>query len=241
MTMLAGLHSIGHLIGAAGDSLYNSTQLLLTGENGATGSNNIATYDQAFSKASSWSYGGTTSWSTSVKKYGTTALAFGGSNYFTSTRGWIPDTSDFCWEAWVYSTDLSSGAGGYSCPVDIRDGGGIGWNGVFLEHLSGTGLRIGINGTYSAGTILSINTWYHIALQRLGSTMRLFINGTPTATTGTGSVAGAGIDMRVGSYVDRTDRNWIGYMDDIRYTWGNARYASTGFPVPSDTVPNFKP
>ena len=84
--------------------------------------------------------------------------------------------------------------------------------------------------SFAAPTI-STGSWIHLALVRQGGTVKLYVNGTADATSGSTS-----------GNVHRTDDMWFGdqqtgggnapqyYMDDLRITKGAARYTSNFTP-----------
>jgi hypothetical protein len=92
----------------------------------------------------------------------------------------------------------------------------------------------------SAGPIINLSTWYHIAVTKSGNTYRLFTNGvlqrtSSSPTNGDNGVSsqfyiGRGFDAYfVG---DMVDVQFNGFIDEFRVTKGVARYI-TAF-TPSD-------
>ncbi len=133
--------------------------------------------------------------------------------------------SDFTFETWMYETLHDNNAAFF----DLRGVGGSGWR---LESRSGN-IRWG-DGTLASGSSLSINTWYHIALCRQGSSTKIYINGTQTGPTYTDTndytygaadrpiFGGNGYNLSAGHYT--------GYLQDIRLTIGLARYTANFTP-----------
>lgn len=79
-------------------------------------------------------------------------------------------------------------------------------------------------------TTISINTWYHIAVTRSGSSLKLFVNGVNESTvTFSGSVDG-GVPLRYIGLDYTTTNAFAGYIDDFRITRGVARYTSNFTP-----------
>jgi Concanavalin A-like lectin/glucanases superfamily len=88
------------------------------------------------------------------------------------------------------------------------------------------------NGTnyFSTGT-LSNNTWYHLALSRVGSTVKMFINGTLSGThTISGALTGATTNPFCMGGKDIDIYKFAGYLDEIRITNGIARYTENFTP-----------
>ena len=86
-------------------------------------------------------------------------------------------------------------------------------------------------------TTLSLNTWYHVAVSRTGSSLQLFVNGvvdavaTNTAALGDSSnVAKIGAEPAASQY-------FSGYIDDLRITKGAGRYTAN-FAPPVAAFPN---
>jgi hypothetical protein len=175
--------------------------------------------------------------STSVKKYGTGSLAFDGTGdwLYTPSKPILQlGSSNFTIECWVYlnSTSgaqrpISQSDNNYQFAFYIASGGGLT---AYSFQSSGTQ-----NFAISMGT-LSINTWYHIACVRNGTTVTAYLNGT---STGTATLSGA-IDDRSGGW--RFGANYVGtdalngYIDDVRFTM-YPRYTAN-FTPPTSAFPN---
>ena len=90
-----------------------------------------------------------------------TAIAFG--------------TGDFTVEAWIKPTAYSGNSVMLGCG-----------NAGFVIYFSSTGIikaaYYGAGTTLSSATALTAGTWYHIAVTRSGTTFRMFVNGTLSAS-----------------------------------------------------------
>jgi hypothetical protein len=126
------------------------------------------------------------------------------------------------------------------------DGGfvsSISTGGMDFSYLSGT-LRIGRINTawdsiFSSWTPTA-NVWYHIAFTRSSGTARAFVDGTQIGSSlsnGTTYTPTGG--MTIGSS-SSGDRNFKGYIDDVRITKGLARYTEN-FTAPTSAFPNTGP
>jgi hypothetical protein len=170
---------------------------------------------------------------TSVVKYGTGSMKFDGSG----DNIVVPDspnlnfgTGDFTIECWVYFDALSSNR---VIAEKWTSGQTGGWQ--FYWRSTGSSITFYVGSTIilqdpSSGTI-STGTWYHIAVARSGSTIKLFIDGSEkdsaTFTTSLDNTS----RFNLGSQIT-TNTNYLdGYIDDLRITKGVARY-TTDFTPP---------
>jgi len=175
--------------------------------------------------------------STSVVKYGTGSLAFDGTGDYLRGAN-IPNlafgTGDFTVECWAYWT------------ATVADGGflgSVGTAGFDFSYLEGT-LRIGRVDTAWDSTFSSFTptagVWYHIAYTRSSGTARAFVNGTQVGSNSTNNNSYSPIGGVIIGSGNVGDRNFKGYIDDLRITKGYARYTSN-FTAPtaafSDTGP----
>jgi hypothetical protein len=83
---------------------------------------------------------------------------------------------------------------------------------------------------------LSINTWYHMALVKSGSTFTLYLNGTSTGTTSnTTQYSTSDQSLQIGTYNNGSfaGDNFNGYISNVRIVKGTAVY-TTNF-TPSTT------
>ena len=167
----------------------------------------------------------------------------GGSAHFDGSGDYLhmPQTSldlaasDFCVEAWVYTTSTANQAivGSY------RYADGVGsWNlnvnynskklRFFIRHSSGTVL----DGQFESGTFPT-NQWVHVAVTRDGSNLRAFINGTQAGSTNT-SIGSNTIDNAITTYrIGASNDNnilWNGNITDVRVVKGSSVYTSNFTP-----------
>ena len=178
--------------------------------------------------------------STAVVKYGTGSLAFDG------TGDWLQidessifafGTGDFTIEMWVYNT---TNAPSYAALWDTRDSE--------PDDSSHIVLNLGkpswwYNGAarIQPATAPAINTWYHLAVARSGTSTKMFIDGTQVGSTYSDSNDYKANDYaRIGSASDNpSGLNYFnGYIDDFRITKGLARYTSA-FTPPEAALPTF--
>ena len=139
-------------------------------------------------------------------------------------------TSDWTVEGWVFLTSSAA----INTPFS-KGGSTTDWA-LFIN--SGTPrLAFGIGTTNyfdTTGPILSLNTWYHIAAVRSGSTITTYLNGV-TANTLTGqsqSFASTG-EFRIGRGRDTSANYFTGYISNVRVIKGQAVYTSDFTPSTS--------
>ena len=85
-------------------------------------------------------------------------------------------------------------------------------------------------------TLLSANTWYHIAVTRSGNTFRTFVNGVveKTYTSSAAVFSDATVPYNIGRTAYQSGTFYYnGYMDDLRVTKGYARYTANFTPPTS--------
>ena len=161
-----------------------------------------------------------------VKKYGSGAIAFDGNGDYLTTKvtpTWANfGTSDFTIECWVYFNSVASTQMFVSSNHNAATGAG-GW--TFGYRADNTTLIFSCNANQQYGKTWSpsTGTWYHVAVSRSGTDLRLFVDGTQVGSTSTSSdnISGAA-DVWVGSnFVAPYALN--GYIDDLRITKGVAR------------------
>jgi hypothetical protein len=175
--------------------------------------------------------------STSVKKYGTGSLAFDGTGDYLLTPNsnlFAFGTGDFTVEFWMYTNStandktLMGTASGY-----LTGGWQVGFN---IDRPQANGLEFLIEQSphlYVISGALSTATWYHVAVTRSGTTLRLFINGTQvsSATSSNNISDSAGNAFALGRTIEGVGgRDYDGYIDDLRITKGYARYTSNFTP-----------
>jgi len=187
---------------------------------------------------------GNTIVNTAVKKYGIGSVQFDGSgDYLVVTdhenkmRNWW--TGDMTLEYWIYGNAWSSGGNGHSTVFSHATPTSTGeyWS---FGPISTGAVRFywwsGSQNSLTGGTI-STGSWHHLAFSKQGSTLRIFINGVlSTSTTLSNTPQSLSTTpVLIGSGANAT---FNGYLDDVRYTAGIARYTSS-FTVPSKQLPNF--
>lgn len=218
--------------GVAGDADYASTILLLqpAGEDGTQ-----AIYDASSMRLQMKT--NNTPLSGTLKKFDRCVVFNGTDSEISLYSGDAFElTGDFTIEAWVrhsggsnrYQTIIASGVKLFTT------------NAVFLMILGETKrVNAGYYGYNSSTptavlstTVLAANTWYHVALTRSGSTVRLFINGF-LESTASSSVSWDFSDRGtlIGRNIwDGTSGYFAGCMEELRVSKGVCRYTDNFTP-----------
>jgi hypothetical protein len=173
--------------------------------------------------------------STSVVKYGTGSMYFDGNGDAllpVASPNLALGTGNFTVELWV---NIVSSTSTYNELLDWRKSGNS--NGIALIYTS-SALQVfnAITGTYIiTAPTASLNTWYHVAIVRSGSTITFYINGTSVGTATLSSDLTSD-QVNIGRYFGGSDY-YNGYIDDLRITKGVARYVGN-FTPPVARMPN---
>jgi hypothetical protein len=168
---------------------------------------------------------------TTTKQFGTGSMEFDG----TATQLSIPasqdltlGTGDFTVELWVYPNSWTGNA--RTLIIGATNAFQLGK--YDLNNNLGVA-QAGVGWLITNGTLPTTGQWSHVAVTRSGTSMKLFINGTQSGTTYTGSTNFSGSITSVNNSALPFD----GYIDDLRITKGVARYTTT-FTPPTQAFPN---
>jgi hypothetical protein len=213
-------------IPTAPDTNTTNTSLLLNFTNGgitdATGKNVLETVGNAQISTTQSKWGGA-----SISFDGTGDYLVGPSNAFYNFG-----TGDFTIECWIRLSTVNAAKMIVSSNYNSSTGGG-GWAFIYRGDISSLSMSVNSNVTYTKSWSPSANTWYHVAVCRSGTNMRLFVDGTQIGTTSTSSdnVSGASTIVVGGNLGGGTNLTLDGYIDDLRIT-NYARYTGN-FTVPA--------
>lgn len=228
----------------ATDPYFSSVSLLLNGD-GTNGAQNGTFIDSSTTGLTFTPSGNATQGS--FNPFGLPApystSVNGGSLFFDGTTDYLTSaalaanqlTENFTIEFWAYTlaantqqglvnvnATTSSGAAGNS--IYFNTGGGI------TYYISGNGVG-GIVST--ANSLISANTWYHIALVYVSSTTvsNLYLNGTSVATLTDAATWSATPSIGVGRiFNDGTGSVMNGYISNVRILKGTALYTANFTP-----------
>ena len=225
--------------GGAADPNFNQTVLLLHGD-GTNGAQNNTFLDSSTNNFTITRNGNTTqgTFSPFSLPNGEFSNFFDGSGdnlYTPSTSALNVGSGNFTIECFFNVSSFNNG--------NILRAGNV--FGGFALLLSGTGViyYLSSNGTswdiasaVSAGTGLSVNTWYHLALVRNASTITPYINGVAGTSTTTASALFALNGFNVGAEQNASAvGSFNGYISNVRVVVGTAVYTSA-FTPPSTSL-----
>ncbi len=163
--------------------------------------------------------------STGQRKFTTTdSFYFNGSNSYLQVSDVLTTfgTRDFTIEAWVYMNSVTGSR-------NIYDGRGSGTQNIPTLYVSSSTLYYYTAGSNRiTGGSLSADTWYHIAVARTGTSTKMFVNGTQVGSTYSDSTNyirdSVARSAYWGNYAGNLGGDYIGYMQNMRITWGFCRY-----------------
>ena len=220
------------------DANYNNVVLLLNAEQMADSATNFT--DKSIQNHAMTANGNAKS-SFSSKKFGNASMAFDGTNDMISTpdsADWDFGAGDFTVEGWVKFGALPAN-GAYAALVNQAswNTGQRSWFVGMQGQASGQRFTFfyttdGSNWTYFYGDTVSYSTgaWYHFAVVRDGSNVRIFVNGQQTGSAGnisTNTIFNGTNNLEVGGRdATETAQDFNGNLDDVRITKGVARYTA---------------
>lgn len=215
--------------GIATDSYYANVSLLLHGD----GANNSTVFTDASAAPKAVTRVGAAKISTAQSKFGGAAMSFDGtSDYLTVAThdDFEFGAGDFTEECFIYLTSLAT-----AMVINKRANSSI-YSGVNIYVSAGSA---GAVASYDGSTwsvnllsaaILSVNTWYHLALVRAGNAYTLYVNGSSAAgASAAGSVHANTSALTIGGTLNGAFC-FPGYIDEVRITKGVARYTATFTP-----------
>lgn len=191
--------------------------------------------------------------STTIKKYGSGSVYFDGTGDYLQmlyTRLLDLVTADFTFEAWVYPTVANT----VGTRIFSTGGGTVAWNSTNGIHVL---IQTG-NGTASGGflavqlstntaspvavansTVVPINQWTFITVCVQGTTAYVGVNGeVNSGSVATRARPSTNPIATIGTIPGESNASiYKGYMDEIRLTFGIARYTAN-FTPPTAPFPN---
>lgn len=189
--------------------------------------------------------------SSNTSKYSNSSIYFDGTGDYLRSSNTAPHfilNGDFTIETWVninqavpsgmqaFITTISNASALYGFRLGLDNSGR---KAIFYIHNNAT-IQANVQGV----SVLSTNTWYHIAATRQGTNCRLFVNGTLEASANSAQNTSPSLALSVpacigsGQYAnDPTTNPFNGYLADLRLTQGLARYTNN-FTVPDRVFPS---
>jgi hypothetical protein len=153
------------------------------------------------------------------KYYGSSAYFDGSGDYIDTniSNDFAFGTGDWTFEYWIYQTTLGTRLIESSTNSDNMDTGPSGaisyWNGS--------------SNVVSANGVLTINNWFHIALVRYNGTATVYVNGVSVLTQSSTPNTTTPRKYWIGGLNQTT---FQGYMNDLRFYKGIAKYTGTFTP-----------
>ena len=119
--------------------------------------------------------------------------------------------------SWVFKRDT-----GDDCVISKSSGGAI-VDHIFSLGVAGTTIRARLRTTDNGGTsdydggTIPLDQWVHLAFTYDGGTLRIYMDGTETASYAvTGDMIASTLDVAIGNVNAIDDRYWNGRLDDVR-------------------------
>lgn len=196
------------------DPFWNNVSLLMHMD----GANNGTTFTDV--KNHTFTAFGNAITSTAQQKFGTASAYFDGvGDYISTPTSTDFDMSgDFTIEAWVRFSELT----GNHVIVDRWASGNAGsWQ--LYWRSTGSSLAFYVGGAVvlqdPSNSTIGTNQWYHVAICRTGTTVRMFVNGVQRAinTNFTTNLTNT-LPLMLGCQGSTTTNFLKGYVDDVRIT-----------------------
>lgn len=146
----------------------------------------------------------------------------------------------FTFEFFVNSPTVASN----TCIIDTRSAAGAA--GYFVSITASQQITFNYLSSYTSTTTLTANTWTHVAIVRVGSTVQMYINGVAESGTFTSSATITAQAANIGQKSNTSSSlvNFSGYLSNMRVVQGAALYTSNFTPpslpmATAVTVPAF--
>lgn len=233
-----GLYTANFSLPSAPLTAVNNTVILLNGTNAGV-------YDSTKNTRALATFGNV-ALSTTQKKFGNTSIYFDGTGDYVrrtfggdlTQRTLKLGKGGFTIELWAYFERVT----GVQYLYDGR-GGSEGARPAIYANSTSLIYRVSSADRITASSVLTANTWHHIAVSRSGTSTKMFLNGSQVGSTYTDTTNYLADTF---SYVNPTigassvgaagSSAFQGYMDDIRVTKSVARYTDN-FTPPTETFP----
>jgi hypothetical protein len=173
-------------------------------------------------------------WGTNSPAYNYSTQLNGAAHFFTfpSNAAFGFGTGDFTIECWIYPIILSAG----SQPlIDFRNANSGAYptlfiNGSTVSYYVNSATRI------SAGSTISNNNWYHLALVRISGSTKLYINGVQSGSTYADTTNYLTSPITIGNFNDGVGGSYTnGLITNARVVKGTGVYTGA-FTVPTSPL-----
>lgn len=191
------------------------------------GENNGTSFPDSSRFARTMTRSGDTKTVTAQSKFGGASAYFDGTGDYLSNAdaGIALGSGDFTIDFWVRPSVT-----GNRQLFDTQTIGGSSLRpNSIAVNLSSTNQVVLINNNASkiiGASGLSVNTWYHIAIVRNGSTTTVYVNGTSVGTSTTVTTNLSTASMVIGMSAPSSAGFYSGYIDEFRVSIGIARWTA---------------
>lgn len=230
----------------AGDADFDKVALLLhmDGANGSTAFTDSSPTPKTITR------NGNAQITTAQSKFGVSSAYFDGDGDFLSLNNVSEfdfGTSDFTIEAWVYIFAYPA-IGSYRTIVsNILDSPQGGWRFLInssgrLDNISAYWSGVAPSTTKSPSAIIPLQTWVHVAVSRVGDTIRSFVNGVLDSVMVGAANSAIKQSTRSDVVIGKNNQEWYfdGCIDELRITRGFGRYTEN-FTPPTAPFPDRAP
>lgn len=173
----------------------------------------------------------------SIFKYGSNSIYFNGSSSYiiSNSDADLAISGDYTIEAWIRPESASD----FSYILTVERSSNINTRIILCVDSGKILVEIDPEAKYffSSGSITS-NNWYHIAVVKISGVIRLYINGVLNGSVSSSQAMNYS-DNRIilGRFNYGSASYYKGYIDELRFTNGIARY-TTAFTPPSEQFPD---
>jgi len=207
--------------------------------------NNSSTFTDLSSNGFTVATQGSPVHSTAQAKFGTSSIYLNGSSGLKiAWNAALQFDADWTIEFYMFPTQLNTGDRIIShWPNHHNNNGGQWFIRGTSDESDAVTIAFGSDVYYSTtGEKYTLNQWNHVAMQREGSNMRLFVNGVNHISSAVSTnTSGNQQDITIGYYNPPSPSEYIQnmHLDQIRISKGIARYSgTTTFTPPTDTSAN---
>lgn len=223
----SGNNYLNRITAGIGD-LYFANVVALLHMNGANAS---TTFTDSSGSPKTFTAYGEAQVSTAQSKFGGASCALDGAGDRVEAADhadWNFGTGDFTIEAWIRTNSVAAGQGmiisrqesGNNYVLQLRRNGS---DIDFITRDTGGANLFAV----TASAALSINTQYHVAVSRNGSTLRLFVEGDLKNSGTISNTLNCNRPLTIGALNDGLDTSFFnGYIDEVRITKGVGRYTA---------------
>jgi hypothetical protein len=178
-------------------------------------------------------------WGTGAGRFSWPAASFGYTGHAVAFDDEVlcPGTGDFTIECWIY---IPSAVGIGETIMQVPSPSPASTGRLYATYVNSTTYRVGwakAGGELAQSAGFSVDAWHHVWCVRESGTIRIAVDGTESATTGSDTTDydyGSGNKAIIGNYSTGDTYGFGGRIDDLRYTVGNAR----ALVVPTGPYPN---